>query len=491
MKIKQLEIHNFRHIKDSIINFGERLTVISGQNGTGKSSVLGWIAQLCDYKGKQRRLNDELFKEDFRNVFKFCPTNDFQNQYKVKFIFTGADSNKETEKIITTRLLKKQNRYRTDFDGRGVALNFPIIYLGLKRLIPLASEKTIKLKTEPIPTKYNNAFSSLSKEILLLIDDKIHPESIKSSNKDLLAMKTSRYSHLGNSAGQDNIGQIISSLLSFQKLKEELKEDYQGGIILIDEIDASLYAGSQIKLIDKLHRFAINLDLQIIFTTHSLEIIEHLEQKTGIETVINHLVIRDGIVETVINPTFNYISNKIKNQIQQDDEVQKRYFVCEDKIAQYWTNNLLNGTDLKKMIKVENGPFPDGTLVKMSESKHGLFKDVGFVLDGDVKPKFKSKPKPKKSVFLPTEVRPETEMYRYLKNDLSDKDSFWNDEKNFTKQTCFGNYNSNSKGVHKKWFEDPLNKKNFGQNYSKLFTRWKRDNAEKVQEFQDELRKII
>jgi len=198
-------------------------------------------------------------------------------------------------------------------------------------------------------------------------------------------MKTENYSHLGNSAGQDNIGQIVSSILSFQQLKEELGNDYKGGILLIDELDASLYAGSQIKLIDKLHRYASILDLQIIFTTHSLEILEHLESKTGDETVINHLVLRDGLVENVINPTYNYVSNKIKNQVQKEDKVIKKSFVCEDNVAQYWANNLLNGTDLKKMIKVEKGPFADGTIVKMSASRHSLFKDVGFILDGDVK----------------------------------------------------------------------------------------------------------
>lgn len=494
MKIKKLQIEDFRHIKGTTINFGERLTVISGQNGTGKSSVLGWVAQLCDFKKKSKRLNDEYFKEDFRNVFKFCSINDYDKSYKVRFTFLHQDLLLEEEKLITTRLQKKTEkspeRYRTDFDGRGNAIDFPIIYLGLKRLIPLASEKRITLKKEQIPSKYINIFSNLSKEILLLIDDKIKPESIKSSNKNLLAMKTENYSHLGNSAGQDNIGQIISSILSFQQLKEELGNDYQGGILLIDELDASLYAGSQIKLIDKLHRYASILNLQIIFTTHSLEILEHLESKTGNETVINHLVLRDGLVENVINPTYNYVANKIKNQVQKDDKVIKKSFVCEDNVAQYWINNLLNGTDLKKMINVEKGPFADGTIVKMSESKHSLFKDVGFILDGDVKKKFEKKPKPLKTVFLPNTCRPETAMYEFVKN-LSDNDSFWNDEANFTKQTCFGDYNADGKGVHKRWFEDTQNKKFFGNTYSKLFNRWKKDNKESVLEFQNALRKIV
>lgn len=494
MKIKSLRVENFRHIENTEIVFGDRLTVISGQNGTGKSSILGWVAQLCDFKKKNKRLNDEYFKEDFRNVFMFCPVNDYYNNYKVEFLFKNKEINTNQKKIITTRLLKKTakspQRYRTDFDGRGTAIDFPIIYLGLKRLIPLATEKKITLKQSLVPIKYTKKFSNLSKEILLLFDDRISPEAIKSSNKNLLAMKTDNYSHLGNSAGQDNIGQIVSSLLSFEKLKDELADDYSGGILLIDEIDASLYAGSQIKLIDKLYRYAVNLDLQIIFTTHSLEILEHLESRLGTETTLNHLLLRDGLVENVINPPFDYVSNKIKNQIKKSSLIKKKYFICEDEIAQYWINNLVNGSDIKSMVKVEKGPFPDGTIVSMSQTKHSLFKDVGFVLDGDVKRKFKNKTRPLKTVFLPEESRPETVMYNFLKS-LSDNDSFWNDEANFTKQTCFGNYTGTGKGTHKKWFIDSVNKKFFGRGYSKLFNRWKKDNLEKVLEFQNEMMKIL
>ena len=57
MKIKKLQIDNFRHIKNTEIVFGDKLTIISGQNGTGKSSILGWVAQLCDFKKKNKRGN--------------------------------------------------------------------------------------------------------------------------------------------------------------------------------------------------------------------------------------------------------------------------------------------------------------------------------------------------------------------------------------------------------------------------------------------------
>lgn len=494
MKIKELQLENFRHLKDTEIEFGDKLTVISGQNGTGKSSILGWVAQLCDFKGKSKRLNSKSFKEDFQKVFRFCPTNDYSKKYKV--IFHYIDENEETkQKIITTRFLNKtgksKERYKADFDGRGRAIDFPVIYLGLKRLIPLATENKITIKKTSFENKYINQFSRLSKDILLLVDEKIEPESIKSFNKDSLAMKTKEYNHLGNSAGQDNLGQIISSILSFQKLKEELKEKYQGGIILIDEIDSTLYAASQIHLIKALYRYAGMLNLQIIFSTHSLEILEYLESYIGKDTKINYLVTRDGIIKNELNPSFEYISNKIKNQKKQHNKIKKKQIVCEDKSAEYWIKNMLNGSDIKKMVKVEKGPFPDGTIVSMAESQHQIFKEVGFVLDGDVRKKFGNKKHPPKTVFLPELYSPETIMYEFVRG-LSDSDEFWNDAENLTKLTCFGDYLDSGKGsVHKRWFNDPENKSFFGTGYSKLFNRWKKDNKPKVEKFQTDLRKII
>lgn len=306
-------------------------------------------------------------------------------------------------------------------------------------------------------------------------------------------MKTKNYAHLGNSAGQDNIAQIISAIISFDRLKEQKKEKYKGGIILIDEIDATLYAGSQTILIDILHKYSKILDLQIIFTTHSLEILEHLKDKLGTETIVNYFKIEDDSIKNKVNPSYKYIADKIKVQIGKQKEITKSKIICEDKIAEYWIKNLLNGTDLKPLLSVEKGPFPDGTIVSMAESKHKIFQDVRFVLDGDVKKnKFgNGKSIPPRTIFLPGDIRPESVMYSFL-NSLSDNDSFWDDENNFVKQTCFAKYlNGKEKGVVKRWFEDENNKSYFGNNYSKLFNHWKKHNPNEVELFISALKGIM
>lgn len=101
---------------------------------------------------------------------------------------------------LSTRFIPSVNRYKCDFD-RNIkaspkrAIQFPLIYLGLRRLIPLSTESET---------------------------NHITPDAVKSPNKNVLAMKTKHYNHLGNSAGQDNIGQILAAIISFTKLKEKL-----------------------------------------------------------------------------------------------------------------------------------------------------------------------------------------------------------------------------------------------------------------------------
>ena len=48
-----------------------------------------------------------------------------------------------------------------------------------------------------------------------------------------------------------------------------IRDRYKGGILLIDELDATLYGFSQAKLVDYLWQAAKDYKIQIIFTTHS------------------------------------------------------------------------------------------------------------------------------------------------------------------------------------------------------------------------------
>ena len=87
MKIKSLIVKNFRHIENQTIEFGEKLTVLSGQNSTGKSSILGWVAQAFTYKGKEKTITNKPFYSQYSKVFRFCNDKDYVKKYELILIY--------------------------------------------------------------------------------------------------------------------------------------------------------------------------------------------------------------------------------------------------------------------------------------------------------------------------------------------------------------------------------------------------------------------
>lgn len=90
-----------------------------------------------------------------------------------------------------------------------------------------------------------------------------------SSSKTFAGVSDDTHDIFTNSAGEGNITRIILAVLSFKQLKEQYERNYKGGILLIDELDATLYGSSQIKLVDYLWKAAKDYKIQIVFTTHS------------------------------------------------------------------------------------------------------------------------------------------------------------------------------------------------------------------------------
>ncbi|MBK9635655.1 MAG: hypothetical protein IPO64_14515 [Bacteroidetes bacterium] len=146
----------------------------------------------------------------------------------------------------------------------------------------------------------------------------------------------------------------------------------------------------------------------------------------------------------------------------------------------------MNGTDLKQKIEVIKGPFPDGTLIEMANSKHPIFKATNFILDGDARVNHLNRNTPRTAI-LPGQYKPEKVLFDFIHN-LDDNDEFWDNENNFTHQTCFGNFADKN---HKRWFNDESNQRYFGKGCSRLFNRWKKDNKDDTNKFINDLTEII
>ena len=492
MKLEKIRIKKFRHMESLEVKFGKKLTVISGQNGTGKSTILGLVGQIFDYKGKEKTKNNSKFATKYSEIFRFCPIYDKSGTHEYEATLED-DNGEEVIKEAKSRFVKgegKHGRFRIDigdrdFAGKG-AIDFPVIYLGLKRLFPLAQEKedSIKIKELKLTDAEKRFYNKYAKDILILLDRSITPQDIKSPNKEFLAMKTSKYSNLGNSAGQDNLGQILTAILSFRELKEKLGDDYKGGILLVDEVDATLYAGSQINLLNRLYKFSNEYNLQIIFTTHSLEILELLKEKDNWETEINFFEVLDNKVKNNLNPSLVEIRDKILVQTKRHEKIEKIRVLCEDEVNEIWCKNLLNGTDIKKKVEVKKVPISAEILKELAKKRHPAFKKMIFVLDGD-KRNSDSERLPR-TVFLPGTYFPEKIFYKLLYS-LNEEDDYWDNEDHFTKQVCFNRFiGINSLGRYKNWFTQKCGC--IGNKYPKLFKRWKKENPGNLEKFQEEFK---
>ncbi len=481
-------------MQDVVVEFGKNLTVISGLNGTGKSTILGLAGHIFSFrekgveiKYKHKTLDKKPYETEYSEIFRFCPTHDINKTREYEYEVEITSDDQLIKKLARSRHIKSENRFRIDVGDRAKEgegkVNHPVIYLGLKRLFPIAqeNEEDVVIEDSQLEVSDINFYKKESDAIFVSLDKTIAPQHVKTPHKDFFATETQQYGTLGNSAGQDNLGQILTAILSFKKLN-------QGGILLIDELDTAMFAGAQINLIKRLYGYAKQENLQIIFTTHSLEVISFLIKQKYDGTKINFLELVDRKVKNSIDPDFQYIKSRIMMETKEEPRIEKIAMVCEDEPAAIWCRNLITGHSVKKRLEVYGAQLSNGAIADLAARKLKCFNRIIFVLDGDGRNEARFK-KLKNRVFLPGTKAPETVLYEFL-NDLNEVDDFWGGERHFYKNTCFNGFtNEKSKQVHKKWFEK--NKQNFGRGGCKLIRRWKTDNSADATNFIHEVENIL
>jgi predicted ATPase len=286
-----MEIIKFRKLIDLKFKLGSKITVIAGHNGTLKSTLLGLIghpfsmlsssnemknAKTIDGYSFQSKFSDKFNfsldyekSNDYRFNLYFCNNSIYPGGiYQAKCIFRKVNNIPQEIRIWSVRGREKGMGY----------VQIPVIFLSLKRLIPVGEEKIISNKLATLDSDEVKLFIKYHRNILLINDKIDNIEQFKSSNKSSLGVKTSLYDSLTNSSGQDNLGKLLLSIFSFKRLQDKYKALYKGGILLVDELDATLFPRAQEKLVESLYHFAAQYSIQFIFTTHSPSILRICSQ---------------------------------------------------------------------------------------------------------------------------------------------------------------------------------------------------------------------
>ncbi len=294
VKVKSLTFGKppFRKLGSFDIQFADRLTLIAGHNGIGKSTILGLVANtfgITERSGPKTYLGDPFYANIEQIVFLALDEvaeaqKDTASAPVVIASVGGVDIKKRCAMTQRTEWQRARVVPRTvekakgDTVGQDAKVPLPTIYLGMKRLASAgeAEEKdvsSVKLAMHADDSALMREFVSAVILGAELTNDVNH-QSIKGAKKKSAQPGYEKHGPFAVSMGQDSLGSIATALASFSKLKREMGDDYPGGLLVVDEMDVGFHPHAIERLVKSLKSCANRLDLQIIATTHSPRLIE-------------------------------------------------------------------------------------------------------------------------------------------------------------------------------------------------------------------------
>lgn len=439
----ELQLDDFRIFQNQTIHLGKAVTAIAGHNATGKSTILGILGNSSELKSKYgTTITDKQFRTEFSELFKGSKNHDKPNGTIGSILYqhpSYADALKINLRVTWQKWTpesEEKNRFRilnnwidpciSSPTRTAKKLPLPSFYLGLSRLYPLGEneeeiieEKKFKSKLSPNDLKwllknYKN---------ILSINDTIQSISNYEINKKRSGgINTDEYDYLSNSSGQDNLMQILYLLLSFIKLHSTWNESigpWMGGLLLIDEIDATLHPAAQIRLIDLIYNTSRQFGFQAVFTTHSLQILEYLNkmQKNNQDINIEYFTTANSVLQIKHNPSYEAMENDMLISNFYLTNTKKRIIIySEDQEARWIIKHLLQEyEDRYQLVDIKLG---GESLMALLYNDPEYFKNVLFILDGDKdisSTKYKDLPSKYHNVlFLPGNDGPESLLYTYL-----------------------------------------------------------------------------
>lgn len=540
---QKIQIKDFRLFQNQTILLGKYLTVLSGRNSTGKSTILGMIANSGELKKKDGvTYSSKAFRAEFSELFKGSRRFDnigpdrfsitlcdergqeidyrsFRTAWQTKDKYRKKPQEESPETPAEEKKKGKQpheERFRVipfkkldDGKKTEAKFNYPVLYLGLSRLFPIGesqdgtiSTKTISFKSE----EHRLWFVDQYQKILSMqtgVQEVTNYSIGETDKKSGIGVSTDHYDYLTNSSGQDNLGQILLALLSFRKLKEEQGASWQGGVLLIDEIDATLHPAAQSKLIGLLTKEARNNQIQIVLTTHSLSFLRDICKQTAYnnhDDAVNnnvelyYLTNANRRLEIKRNPSFTEIESDLMiiSAVQNSN---KTKLYSEDAEARWFLQYLVQ--DYLVYVDVLDIKIGCDQLINLYAADLQYFGNTLIIFDGDVTEKQLEKiPKSMREnlgniLKLPGGKNPEQLLYDYLVS-LGPEHDFWSggaQRVGFT-WDYFNEHGPKSddykqekdREKYKKWFIDH---RQFFES-TKLMDFWKKDNPQLVQKFREE-----
>lgn len=515
-KIKKIELVKFRSLKDKQFELGDYITVISGKNGTMKSTIMGLLAHPFDSSDKSVDPFGNKLKTDFSDVFNFSVKHD-QEKYKY-YISLEIEKDTILREPVDLYFNKSDSRFRLVPSGRSKGDgNFFLntSFVNLKRLFPMVDteskpDDTIKYTKEEeifIETFYSKLLQKSSFVAVEAVAD--------SSLKTTLGPSKSYYNYESISSGEDNLGHIVNKLIGFMRNSNSDKS-LSNGIFCIDEFEASLHPVVQIRLFEYLLKWAKNNNVQIIISTHSLYLISHIltrqEEINNNDIIINMIstaYVEDNNFNIIKNPTYEFAYKELtfKDYANTtEDEIHQIDILCEDDIAKDFIEKILKTREIKKYLNFITNLSEDSkakgnsysTLASLCINGPKLLENSIVIFDADV-PEEKLNRIKKFDYFiklpdqecLPIEKRIVKYIidlpgnHSFFHEYKAEKDKFLSDFTDYDININEQDYSKCSVKPYKNWADSDLRK------FKRIMTFYIRNNEELTSEFRTKFIQLL
>jgi predicted ATPase len=276
--LNQIEVIEFRHLQNLKITFEHPVTVITGSNKIGKTSILLLIA--CSFENFMKidstSPNGELRAHGWGDLLTFTRYETANRDYRYKLRWrVGYDKREgEGKRLSTSRAwsgLGKKSSARSRINAKIIDRHVRLV--DLERVLPLRGfSNSLYRKTQTSVRKRLNqeieqAFSyifSVQQVELYRIGSHVNKSCY------LINYKNEPYSSYGTASGEEAAISILSDII----------EAPQDSLILIDEIEAGFHPYIQRKLADVIQYISWRDKKQFIITTHSPTLLSAFPQES-------------------------------------------------------------------------------------------------------------------------------------------------------------------------------------------------------------------
>jgi predicted ATPase len=367
-KICGIRLSNFRTFKDRSMDLGNVITVVSGKNGTMKSTLLGLIAHPFSSPNNAHDAFGNPLKTRHSDVFYLSPEKDSE-QYIYYLRITTVEGVTFEEPIRVYKRLKTDGTYRhrltvgkDNKEGRG---NFSLntSFVNLKRLIPII-DTNAKINDEEMEKSLEKF---VSEGYMRILQKDAFSKPVQVSDKAIKQTfgpgKDAYYDYKSISSGEDNIGHILNKMHAFLQYKNDNLDALQG-IFCIDEMEASLHPVAQINLFNFIYDWAKNNHIQVVINTHSLYLIQYVielqsrlkNKEDIILNMISTAFVSDKNYNIIKNPDYNEAYKELTlKDIDDIHEIYKLFVVCEDDIAEYYLKRIIAKSKVLSRLEFLHG----------------------------------------------------------------------------------------------------------------------------------------